>query len=276
MRVRALWALTAGAMLLAVAASQATAAPTRADARVTIDASGSSTALPLVADLAYFYRKAYDNAPRFALVGGGTASGIFDVARGATAMGLASRAKDASDPAGLVFTPIAYSGVCIVSNRENPVPNITRATVQEVISGRVTTWAQVPGSPRGDAMVAAGLAEGTGARTVVLTTFVDAGTPVAFTPRRFTTGSQQRAFVLSEPAGWSYVDVQYTRGLHVVPYEGIPCNRATIRSGQYPATRPLAIVTRGEPRGAVARFIKWTRTSAVARRVIATRYVPAR
>jgi hypothetical protein len=33
-------------------------------------------------------------------------------------------------------------------------------------------------------------------------------------------------------------------------------------------------VTRGRPRGALARFLRWTRTSRVARRVIASRYLP--
>ena len=57
-------------------------------------------------------------------------------------------------------------------------------------------------------------------------------------------------------------------------YEGIGCMRATIRAGTYPARRPLGVVTRGRPRGALARFLHWVKTSRKARRVIATRYVP--
>ena len=40
-----------------------------------------------------------------------------------------------------------------------------------------------------------------------------------------------------------------------------------------PRAAQLGFVTRGRPRGALARFLRWTRTDATARRVIATRYV---
>ena len=56
-------------------------------------------------------------------------------------------------------------------------------------------------------------------------------------------------------------------------YEGVPCARETIRTGAYPAQRPLGVVTRGQPRGALARFLRWVATSRKARQVIATRYL---
>jgi phosphate transport system substrate-binding protein len=238
--------------------------------------SGSSTALPVVADLAYFYRRAHRRAPRFSLVGGGTAAGISDAARGVASAGLASREQSPSDPPGLVFTRFALSGVCLVTNRANPVPSLTRPVLQELVAGRVTSWAQVPGAARADAPEATGLVAGTGARSVFGSTFVDDATPVAPEARTFATAAQVRDHVVSAPAAWAYVDLLYTAGLHVVRYEGIPCTRATVLSGAYPATRPLSIVTRGAPAGEVARFLRWVHASRVARRVIATRYVPAR
>ena len=57
---------------------------------------------------------------------------------------------------------------------------------------------------------------------------------------------------------------------------GIPCTRETVADRTYPALTQLGFVTRGAPKGRVARFIRWVRTSGKARRVIATRYVPAR
>src|SRR3954471_969400 len=76
-------------------------------------------------------------------------------------------------------------------------------------------------------------------------------------------------------AAFGYVDLALAGPLHVIAYEGVGCARETIRSGAYPARRPLGIVTRGRPRGALARFLRWARTSATARRVIATRDIPA-
>ena len=85
---------------------------------------------------------------------------------------------------------------------------------------------------------------------------------------------QLRFYVLGTPAAWGYVDFAFTKGLHVVPYEGVTCSRATIADGTYPARSEIAFVTRGTPKGAAARFIRWTRTSPLARRIVRLRYVP--
>ena len=41
-----------------------------------------------------------------------------------------------------------------------------------------------------------------------------------------------------------------------------------------PAQRPLGVVTKGAPKGALRRFLRWVATSRKAREVIATRYIP--
>jgi phosphate transport system substrate-binding protein len=87
------------------------------------------------------------------------------------------------------------------------------------------------------------------------------------------TAAQVRQFVQATPAAVGYVDVGFTDGLHVLRYEGVACERSTIRSGAYPARRPLGIVTRGRPRGPLARFLQWIGTSRKARQVVATRYL---
>jgi phosphate transport system substrate-binding protein len=251
------------------------AAPAAAPA-ATLEISGSSTTLPVVADLAWFYRHDVPRPGRFSLVGGGTDAGLADAARGIVDIGLASRAIEPTDPPGLRVTPFAASGVCLVTNVSNPLAGLTQAQLEELVTGRATSWAQVPGAARADAIQAAGLALGTGARNVFYSTFVAPAVAVAEPPRAFTTAAQVRDYVRANPAAWSYVDLAFTAGLHVVPFEGVPCTRRTVASGEYPGRRELAFVTRGAPRGAARRFIRWVRTSRVARRVIATRYVPVR
>jgi phosphate transport system substrate-binding protein len=242
----------------------------------TVDISGSSTTLPLVADLAWFYRHDVQRPPRFTLVGGGTDAGVADAARGIVDVGLASRAPRPTDPPGVVYTPFAASGVCLVTNAANPLPGLSRAQLAELVAGRATSWTQIAGSARTDAIRSAGLALGTGARSVFFSTFVDPAATVAEPERTFTTASQVREYVRANDAAWSYVDLAFTAGLHVVAFEGVGCTRATVADGTYPGRRELAFVTRGAPRGAAARFIRWVRSSRIARRVIATRYVPVR
>jgi ABC-type phosphate transport system substrate-binding protein len=103
---------------------------------------------------------------------------------------------------------------------------------------------------------------------------VDPGTEQLNSPRHFTSAPQMRDFIKATPNAWGYVDLAFAGELHVVPFDGIPCTRATVASAAYPARTELGYVTRGRPRGRIARFIRWVRTSRKARRVIATRYVP--
>jgi phosphate transport system substrate-binding protein len=260
------------AALLAVVATLALAAPARGEA--TISMSGSVVTRALVADLAYFYRHDVRNPPRFSLTGGVTATGIADVRNGIVDGGMVARALGPGDPPGLVLTRIARSGLCLVTNRANPVPDVTRAQIQDIVAGRVTTWGQVPGSSRTDAIVPVGLDATTGSAQVFQSIFVDPATPSLYRPLTLPTDLAMRDFIAQTPAAFGYLDLALTGPLHVLAVDGVGCTRATIRTGAYPGARPLGVVTRGRPRSALARFLRWTRTSPVARRVIATRYLP--
>jgi phosphate transport system substrate-binding protein len=258
---------------LIIAGALALAAPARA-ATPTITMSGAGISRSLVADLAYFYSHAVRSPPRFSLVSSSTSAGIADVKRGIVEGGMVSRNLGATDPPGLVLTPIALSGVCLVTNRENPVPGITRAQLQDVVAARVTNWSQIPGSTRTDAIVPVTLDPSTGTRLVFDNVFLDLGTPVAYLARTFDTSPQVRDFVEVTPAAFGYVDLASVGALHTLTYQGVPCTRETIRRATYPAQRPIGVVTRGKPRGALKRFLRWVATSRKARSVIATRYVP--
>jgi phosphate transport system substrate-binding protein len=259
---------------LGAVACAATFAPAAPAATRTLTFSGSTPTGALTADLAYFYRHSVRRAPRFSIVGGNTGLGIADVKRRIVDVGLVSRDLTRDDPKGLRFSPIATSGVCLVTNPSNPVPNITRAQIQDLVAGRLVSWTQYPGSTRTDAIVPAGYEEGGGAPTVFFSVFVDLATPILYKPRTVVGGTQMRDFVRATPAALGYADLVYAEELHPIPYEGIPCSRKTIKSGRYPAHRPLGFVTRGRPRGETGRFLHWIRHSRKARRVIATRYVP--
>ena len=107
------------ALLVAVAAAAlAAAVPARAAPPITM--SGAVVTRSLVADLAYFYRHAVNDPPRFSLVGGVSQSGIADAERGIVDAGMVARNLIPGDPADLVLTPVALSGMCVVTNRANP------------------------------------------------------------------------------------------------------------------------------------------------------------
>jgi phosphate transport system substrate-binding protein len=265
--------MRAAAAVLAAVATLAAAAP-GARAAPTITMSGAQITEALVADLAYFYRHAVRHPPRFELSGGTTDSGIADTARGVSDAGLVTRALTPADPRDIVLTRIALSGVCLVSNRTNPVPGLKRAQIQGIVAARITSWSQVPGAVRSDPMAPVALDATTGTAAVFQSVFVDFATPIVWRPVTFLTSTQVRDYIEQTPAAFGYVDLAVTKTLHAIPYQGVGCTRRTVKSGRYPARRPFGVVTRGRPRGALRKFLRWARTSRTARRVIATRYIP--
>jgi phosphate transport system substrate-binding protein len=197
------------------------------------------------------------------------------VARRVTDAALVARSLAADDPRGLRLTPLAWSGVCLTTNRTNPVPGISRGQLQDIVAGRITRWSQIPGSPRSDLITAVDQGPTTGSGRVFQDVFVDDSTPLGWRPVTLVTSEQARDFTAANSAAFSYVDLALTEPLHVLTFDGVPCTRATVRSGRYLARRPLGVVTRGRPRGELRKFLRWVRTSRTARRVIATRYIPA-
>jgi phosphate transport system substrate-binding protein len=243
-----------------------------ADAAATISMNGSQVTENLVADLAYFYRHSVRHAPSFALASGDTASGISDAERGVVNAGLVARGLTPSDPPDLRLTALAQSGVCLVSNVDNPVPSLSRAQIQAIVAGRATSWSQVSGSSRNDAIVPIVLSGAS--ESVFESVFLEPGTPVVWQPTTLENSPQVREYILQTPGGFGYVDLGLVGGLHVIDYQGVGCTAQTVANGSYPARRPLGIVTRGAPSRPLARFLHWALTSPVARRVIATHYVP--
>ena len=209
----------------------------------------------------------------FTLVGGGTEAGIADAARGIVDVGLASRARLPTDPGGLVFTPFAASGVCLVTHASNPLPELTRAGLQELVSGARASWAQVAGVRGRTRSVPVALDLGTGARSVFLSTFVDAATGSRTSrarsprPSRCATSCARR-----RPRG----DTSTSRSRGLCTSSRTRASPARARPSPAARTRPAgARVRHARPAARGRRALHpLGADSRTARRVIATRYVP--
>src|SRR6195952_5406471 len=122
------------------------AVPAGASAVSTITISGATGSAPLVGLLAKKYVKLKPGKVKFKLAQGGGEVGIQDAAAGRVTIGNAARDPRSSDPAGLVFYPIAKDYFCFDTNPANKLPNLTLAQAQAIWSGSVRDWSQVPGA----------------------------------------------------------------------------------------------------------------------------------
>ena len=84
--------------------------------------------------------KLHPNKVKFKIAQGGAQVGINDVAAGRVTIGDVSRDPLASDPAGLVFYPIAKYAICVITNKANPLVNLTPAQLTAIFTGKTRTW----------------------------------------------------------------------------------------------------------------------------------------
>ncbi len=251
----------------------ATALPAIAAAKPTITLSGSTTVAPLAAQLIPAYLRSCHHCAKFKLLQGGSNIGISDVAHGRVSIGDSSRDPQGSDPGGLVFNPIARDAICLISNRGNPIGNLSQTDVKSIFGGSVRSWSQVSGAAISGTigLYTRNSASGTHDAFQKL---VMGSTPVASFAAQFPANGRVEQAVQRDPLGIGYVSLHFGSGVHPIAYQGVACTLRNAKSGQYPAVRNLYMVTRGNPKGAVGKFIRWIRNSPRANAIISTDWVP--
>lgn len=261
---------------LTFAAVLAVAVPTSASAIPVITASGSTSVAPLYGQLAKTYIKSrkLKGKLRFKLAQGGSDVGVSDVAQGKVSIGNASRDPKSSD-SGVVFNKIAKDALCISTNAANKVANLTQAQIQAIFSGAVRNWEQVPGSTVTGPIDLVVRTPASGTQDAFDKIFMGSKKTSATAAAKASNGLVQQT-VRDNKNAIGYMSFDFTAGLNPVAYQGVGCTLANAKSGQYGGTRALYMVTRGQPRGAVGKFIKWVQNAAVAQRVIAKGFVPLR
>ncbi|HET7269097.1 MAG TPA: substrate-binding domain-containing protein [Oleiagrimonas sp.] len=131
--------LAAASLLLASTAASAAAPPPlvwRGDI---------TTAHAFVDGMAKAWHKA--GHPAIALQPFNTISGIDAVAKHTAdiAGSVRGRAPRQDDEANLVFTPVAWGALVIITNARNPVDNLTLKQLHDIYYGQLTNWSEVGG-----------------------------------------------------------------------------------------------------------------------------------
>ena len=238
-----------------------------------ITISGSTSVAPLAAKLARRYLKQYPGRVKFKLAQGGSDVGVADVGRGRVSIGNSSRDRKDSDPGGLVFNKIARDALCIVTHPNNKLGDVSAATAQNIFSGGVRDWSEVPGSTISGPININARTPAAGTDDAFNKLFMGSKKTADSASRRASNGLVAQA-VKSDPQAVGYVSLAFAEGLNSVGFKGVACTLRDAKSGAYPGTRNFWMVTRGAATGHVKKFIVWIQASKNAEKVILTEWVP--
>ncbi|MEQ8798884.1 MAG: phosphate ABC transporter substrate-binding protein [Salinisphaeraceae bacterium] len=238
---------------------------------------GSSTVAPLLAEIAARFEAEHPGT-EVDVQAGGSSRGIADVRRGLIDIGAASRALGPGE-AGLTEHAIARDGIALIVHRSNPVTTLDAAQVRAIYTGRIDDWGAL-GLPAGPITVV-NKADGRATLTLFLAHF-DLDAPDVVPNVVVGHNMQGIQSVAGSPGAIGYVSIgageqEAARGqpIRLLPMNGISADSDALRDGRYPLSRPLNLITPGEPTGLARRFIDYAQSPAVHDLVRQLHFVPA-
>lgn len=175
-----------------------------------------------------------------------TASGIDAVAVGtADLAGSARPADNSAQNAGLVFTPVAWDALVIVTQSSNPISNLTLKQVHDIYYGRIHNWSEV-GGRTAPIDVYAVASPGDGVEYSLRSLLFGRGNQPVAAPRLYVNTRKLEEGIALNPNGLGVAMLSGISGnkkLKAIPINGKPATAANVANGSYPLFTPLYLVT---------------------------------
>ena len=110
----------------------------------TISISGSTSVGPLMEKIQEKYEEENNNLT-LEIQQNGSGAGIKDVISGISEIGMSSRELKDEEKGSVQGTTVAYDGIALLVNPENPVKNISLEDVKKIYTGEITNWKEIGG-----------------------------------------------------------------------------------------------------------------------------------
>lgn len=203
----------------------------------------------------------------------GSGAGITAVAEGRCDIGLSSRElTEGEKEKGLKVTVLAYDGIAVIVNPENPVTDLPLDILAQIYTGEITNWKTVGGRD---------------GRIVPIGREANSGTREGFESVTQTKGKCQYrqeltatgdviATVAANPNAIGYTSVASVKDtVKTLTIGKVAPTANAIRDGSYKIRRPFLLVTAGELCGTVRDFLDFCLTENAKRILTAMGVVPA-
>lgn len=172
----------------------------------------------------------------------GSGAGIQAVFEGRCDIGLSSRRlKDEEKAKGLEETILAYDGIAIIVNSQNPVNGLDLETIAKIYTGEITNWKEVGGNDR--QIVLIGREAGSGTRDGFESITGTEG-KCKYRQELTSTGDVITS-VASNADAIGYASLASVKDtVKAVTVGGVVPSEETVKNGTYVVQRPFVLVTK--------------------------------
>lgn len=172
----------------------------------------------------------------------GSGSGIQAVKEGRCDIGLSSRdLKEEEIADGLKATVLAYDGIAVIVNPENPVADLDMDTISKIYTGEITNWKDVGGQDAEIVLIGREAGSGTRDGFESITKTEDA---CQYRQELTSTGDVITA-VSQNPAAIGYASLaSVNEQVQTVRVNGVEPTEDSIKDGSYVIQRPFILVTK--------------------------------
>ena len=205
----------------------------------------------------------------------GSGSGIKAVQEGRCDIGLASRSlKTEEAESGLTETVLAYDGIAVIVNLENPVSDLDVQTIARIYTGEITNWSEVGGNDAEIVLIGREAGSGTRDGFESIT-----GTEDACQYRQELTSTGDVITAVSQnPGAIGYASVASVKDtVKALTVGGVTPGNETILDGTYVIQRPFVLVTKADAElsAAAKAFFDYALSKEAHELIIAAGVVPA-
>lgn len=172
----------------------------------------------------------------------GSGSGIQAVKEGRCDIGLSSRdLKEEEIADGLKATVLAYDGIAVIVNPENPVADLDMDTISKIYTGEITNWKDVGGQDAEIVLIGREAGSGTRDGFESITKTEDS---CQYRQELTSTGDVITA-VSQNPAAIGYASLaSVNEQVQTVRVNGVEPTEDSIKDGSYVIQRPFILVTK--------------------------------
>ena len=242
-----------------------------------ITVTGSTTVLP-IAEMA---KEAFEDSHASASImvsGGGSSVGIKAVGEGTADIGMTSRDLKPEEVAGypgLVRHHVADDAILLIVNPGNTVDRLTLEQVRGIYNGTYTNWNQVGGSDQQIVVVGRDSASGT---REFFAEYVLKKEDFVKTQEEFNSNGGIQQKVSQTPGAIGYVGLGYTEGVKALRLDvggtAVEPTLENIKNKEYPISRPLFMLTNGEPDGLARQYLDFIMSAEGQEIVASVDYIP--